>query len=193
MNTAAPTSASANWESRLGFFFGVALLLMAGVSATVVGYKVKQAQKERKAGLKSAFHALVGEADQLTNSSRVLPLIKDETKERRYFVSVYQLNEWVRTAGLARSLEELQPEMVADAISGLKAIEATEVLHATSESWALMHNQEYSMSNPPEPSHAAPTHPNNPSARRVAKRYDRSFIRETEAKLYKYLHSNPIN
>jgi hypothetical protein len=181
-------ASSANTESRLGFLFGVLLLIIAGSTATYVGYKVKTAQQTRKAAVASAFAALAGVPSSITDSSKVIPLPSSTSATdpaRRNFVSVYQLNEWVRTWGLGRSLQALDPTVVVDALRGLEAIGASEAFHATEESWALMHDEGV-----PSPSSAPPTQRESARAARIARRYDRSFIRDVEAKLYRYLEEH---
>jgi hypothetical protein len=177
-------SPSANWESRLGFFFGVLLLVLAGGSATFVGYKVKTAQATRRAEVMQAFKGLAGDPAALADASKAVPL-REPNEPQQYFVAVYQLNEWVRTLGLHRSLQKLDPSVVASAIKGLRAMDATEAFGVTSETWALMHDSEEL-----EPVALPPTNENNPTAARIARRYDRSFIRDVEAKLFHYLENH---
>ncbi len=178
-------ASSANTESRLGFLFGVLLLIVAGSTATYVGYKVKTAQQTRKAAVSLAFSALAGDPSTISDSSKVITLpssVSTTDPAPRNFVSVYQLNEWVRTWGLGRTLQALDPTVVVDALRGLEAIGASEAFHATEESWALMHDEGV-----PSPSLAPPSQKESAKAARIARRYDRSFIRDVEAKLYRYL------
>jgi hypothetical protein len=184
-NTEAPERGSANWESRFGFLFGIILLLVAGGTATAVGFKVKRAQITRTAELKSTFYELAGNPTKIENSSRRLPLPTGENPHRRLFVSVYQLNEWVRTFGLLRALNELEPQVVLDGLQGLSTIGSTEAFQTTRETWGRLHGDPAAA-----PALTSPSSPNDPTARRIAKRYDRTFLRDVEAKLYRYLHDH---
>jgi hypothetical protein len=180
-------ASTANWESRLGFLFGIILLIVAGGTATLVGYKVKQAQIIRQAELKVMFHKLVGPPESITDSSQALTIISGESPPRRTFVAAYQLNEWVRTAGLYRALNELDRAAVPAAITALQSIGATEAFKTTQETWSLLHGIEAMVM----PLSTDPLLTSPPQrARRIAKRYDRTFIRDVESKLYRFLHGN---
>ena len=203
----AQPASSATWESRFGFLFGIILLVVAGGTATTVGYKVKQAQIVRQAELKNTFYTLTGAPREIENAAKVIPLKVRETSvsggdirggsagevpEQRTFIAAYQLNEWVRKIGLFRTLQELEPRAVIDALQSLSTLGATEVYNTTLETWALLHDVDEALLRTAPPSLDPPTQPNSSKARRIARRYDRSFMRDVETKLYHYLHQHSV-
>lgn len=204
--SAQPTG-SATWESRFGFLFGIILLVVAGGTATTVGFKVKQAQIVRQADLKNTFYTLAGAPGEIENAAKVIPLkvtgasvvgspvngdSAAEVPEQRTFIAAYQLNEWVRKIGLFRTLQELEPKAVVDALQSLSTLGATEVYNTTLETWALLHDVDEAVLRSAPPSLEPPTQPNSSKARRIARRYDRSFMRDVETKLYHYLHQHSV-
>jgi len=191
-STSSEPSSSATWESRFGFFIGIILLVVAGGTATAVGFKVKQAQIVRQAELKNTFYSLVGSPREIENASKVIPLKVAEVPEQRTFIAAYQLNEWVRKIGLFRTLQELEPKAVVDALQSLSTLGATEVYNTTLETWALLHDVDEESARTAPPSLEPPTQPNSSKARRIARRYDRSFMRDVETKLYHYLHQHSV-
>ncbi len=191
-STSPEPSSSATWESRFGFFIGIILLVVAGGTATAVGFKVKQAQIVRQAELKETFYMLAGSPGEIQNASKVIPLKVAEVPEQRTFIAAYQLNEWVRKIGLFRTLQELEPKAVVDALQSLSTLGATEVYNATLETWALLHDVDEERVRTAPPSLEPPTQPNSSKARRIARRYDRSFMRDVETKLYHYLHQHSV-
>ena len=177
-------ASSANRDSRIGFLFGIVLLIIAGFTATFVGFKVKNAEITRTAELMKTFNTLVGDRSKVVDPSKVLSM-PGANAEQKVFISAYQLNKWVQSFGLARTLEQLDPVAVVASIEALETIQATEVFKTARETWQLMHAE-----GSPPLSTETPLKATNQTALRIARRYDRSFSREVAAKLFQYLDTH---
>ncbi len=163
-----------NWKALV---FMAALLLASGVTATVVGYKIKSADRERKADLLAAYERLGGtfEGSLSLGTTRFAPTLSEQ---QRAFVAVYELNERARKLGLYRVVETTPPEALAAAEGGLMLIGATEGGLTLTDTLVAFRE--------------LPVKPQalNPTAARYARQYDRYLARDTEVKLYKYLADN---
>lgn len=152
----------------------ISLLLISGGTATIVGYKVKSADRQRKQELQKAYQLLGGSYEKsLTLGQSVLR--PDMNEEQRVFASTYELNERARKIGLYQVIETSSPVALDSAQEGLMTIDATEGGLSLRDALAAYRE--------------APTPPKtlNTVAARFAKQYDRSLARDTEAKLFKYL------
>ena len=161
-------------ENWVAILFMVVLLVVAGGTATTVGYKVKSADRQRKQELLEAYKSLGGsyEKSLLLGQTVLAPSMNEEQK---VFVSTYELNERARKIGLYQVIETSSPESLDTAQEGLMEIGASE--GGLSLRDALVSFRE------------APTPPKtlNPLAARFARQYDRNLARDAEVKLYKYL------
>jgi hypothetical protein len=163
------------------------LLIVSGVTASVVGYRVKSADLDRKAQLLKAYESFGGSfvlAQQLGNSR-----VSDNlTTEQNTFIAAYEVNLRARGQGLYRVLETTPPEMMPKIIESLYTIEATEAARSTEDAWRAYQNP------PSTESAAAGIKPNsNPKAIRFAKQYDRFLARDTEVKLFRYLKDKAVS
>jgi hypothetical protein len=166
-----------SWPAMLFLLF---LLVVSGVTASVVGYKVKQADKDRRDSLTAAYQSTGGTPAILSDPA--LTAGRDELpSETRTFVTAYELNERVRAYGLFRTFEHTIPSRVPAIIDALKAIGATEAMNCARETWGLMTGGQ-------APAEDTPLGiSTNAEAIRVAGRYDRYIIRDTESHLYAFV------
>lgn len=162
-----------------GALFLVGLLLLSGISASVVGYKVKSADLERKAEMLKVYETYGGTFEGIMTLSTT-KAIPNDTSLRNIYVATYELNERARKVGLYSTLETTPPYAVEVALSGLDRIGSTECYMATKESWEL-----FLKDKPTTPSGGIVL-----SASRIAKRYDRAHARDVEVKLFKLLTEN---
>ena len=173
-------------EQSAAVLFMLFLLIVSGVTASVVGYRVKSADLDRKAQLLKAYESFGGSfvlAQQL-GTSRVSDNL---TTEQNTFIAAYEVNLRARGQGLYRVLETTPPEMMPKIIESLYTIEATEAARSTEDAWRAYQNP------PSTESAAAGIKPNsNPKAIRFAKQYDRFLARDTEVKLFRYLTSKGV-
>lgn len=173
-DSASPESKSPLRENWLGSLFMVLLLIVSGATATVVGYKIKSADRQRKADLLAAYESLGGSfAKSLTLTETVFSPSLNE--QQQLFVATYELNERARKIGLYQVLETMQPQEVEAAIKGLLLMDSKEGGLSLRDAW--MAYQESGSAGKAM----------NPTAARFAKQYDRYIARDTETKLYKYL------
>jgi hypothetical protein len=157
------------------------LLIVSGVTATVVGYRVKSADMQRKADLLKTYERLGGsfESAHQLGQSKANP---DTPREQSVFISAYETNARARAYGLYRVLENTPAQQIDKAIESLFTIEATEAARSTQDAWRTF--QEPVTSQP----ETKPTM--NPKAARFARQYDRYLARDTEVKLYTYLRDH---
>jgi len=173
--TARPSSALKDNMASIAFM--ATLLLVSAVTATVVGYKVKTADRQRDADLLAAYNSLrpaaVGAvAAESPVFSPSLP------KEQQYFVSVYETNQAAMQRYLYSALEQMPPAEIEAAIEGALVMGAKDASMTLREVAEALKEK------------SGPSGSMNLTAARLAKRYDRSLARDTETKLYKYLADN---
>jgi hypothetical protein len=158
----------------------IALLLASAITASVAGYRIKAADKDRKAQLYQAYEGLGGSRERLVNIEQTL-LATQMNPERTTFLAVYEINERARAFGLYRTLEFAKSPNVTTTISALDAIGSTDPARILEASWnALQENP--ATANLPHPDQG----PVNPKAARISKQYSRYAARDVETKLFKY-------
>lgn len=164
--------------------FMVVLLLMSAITASVAGYRIKMADKDRKAQLYAAYEGLGGTRERLVNIEQSM-IASATNPVRATFIAVYEINERTRAFGLYRVLEFAKEENISKIIAGLQEIGATDHARIVKDAWAA--RQE-------DPSTANLQHPDqgpmNPKAARIAKQYTRRSARDVEAKLFKFYADN---
>jgi hypothetical protein len=162
-----------------GAVFLVGLLLISGITASVVGYKVKTADIERKGELLQVYESYGGTFEGIMTLSTT-KAIPNDTSLKNIYVATYELNERARKVGLYLTLESTPPFAVDLAIMGLDRLGSKECYLATKEAWEMFLTDK------------ASTPPGGVvlSASRVSKRYDRAHARDVEVKLYKLLTEN---
>jgi hypothetical protein len=166
-----------NWPAII---FMIVLLLASGITASVAGYRIKIADKERKAQLFQAYEALGGTRDRLINIEQSM-LTTPTSPIKATFLAVYETNERARSFGLYRTLEFAKAQNIPTIIASLDHIGSTDPARIVEETWkALQEN----------PATAQLSHPDqgpmNPKAARISKKYSRYAARDVEAKLFKY-------
>lgn len=161
-------------ENWVAILFMVGLLVVSGGTATVVGYKVKSADRQRKTELLHAYESLGGSYDKSLALGQTI-LAPGLSDDQKLFVTTYELNERARKIGLYQVIETSKPEALDLAQQGLMTIDATEGAFSVRDAVVAFRE--------------APTPPKtlNPMAARFAKQYDRNLARDTEVKLFKYL------
>lgn len=178
-NAAPSTSPSSplkeNWS---GVVFLMALLLAAGITATVVGYRVKKADWDRKAQLLATYQALGGSFEGLMTPSQTI-LGQALSPEQRTFAAIYEVNHRAREYGVLTVIDNSSRENVKLVISSLESIGATEASRTIEDTLKALDEA------PPGTERAA-----NADALRRSRQYGRPMARDTEAKLFKYLDQN---
>lgn len=166
----------------------IGLLLASGITASIAGYRIKLADKDRKAQLSHAYQGLGGNRDRLVNIEQTL-LSTPTTPQKTTFLAAYEINERARSFGLYRTLEFSKAADVATTIRSLNEIGATDPARIIEESWKAIKEN---------PATANLSHPDqgpvNPKAARISKKYGRHAARDVEAKLFKFFvdHKNEI-
>jgi len=162
-----------------GAIFLVGLLLISGITASVVGYKVKTADIERKGELLKVYetHGGTFEGIMTLSTTKAIP---NDTSLKNIYVATYEFNERARKIGLYLTLESSPPFAVELAIAGLELLGSKECYLATKEAWQL-----FLQDKPSTPPGGVVL-----SASRISKRYDRAHARDVEVKLYKLLTEN---
>ncbi len=157
------------------------LLIVSGVTASVVGYRVKSADLDRKAQLLRIYESYGGsfEKAQTPGSTLVSPT---RTATENTFIAAYEVNCRARANGLYRVLETTPPETMQQIVQSLFAIDATEAARSTDD--ALRAYQQ-SLANSAVTAGVKPN--SSPKAIRFAKQYDRYLARDTEVKLFRYV------
>jgi hypothetical protein len=167
----------ANW---LALLFMASLLIISGATASVVGYKVKRADLDRKAQLLSAYERNGGSFEGLMTRTTTR-VSENDSSTKSIFLATYEVNERARKIGLYSTLETLPPYVVTQAISGLELIDSKDSYFALKDTWQALQEAETAAAT------AGTQGAVNPKAIRLAKRYDRHHARDVEAKLFKFL------
>jgi hypothetical protein len=158
----------------------IILLLASGITASVAGYRIKVADKDRKAQLFQAYESLGGTRERLVNIEQSM-LATAGSPAKTTFLAAYETNERARSFGLYRTLEFAKAPNVATIITTLNEIGATDPSRIVEETWKAMQEN---------PGTAQLSHPDqgpmNPKAARISKSYSRYAAREVETKLFKY-------
>jgi hypothetical protein len=178
--TTIPSTRSPLVEQRAPILFMIFLLVVAGVTATVVGYRVKSADLDRKAQLLKQYELLGGSSTQILALGNSVP-VESLNPQQRTFILTYEVNSRARAYGLYRVLETTPADRMQKTVEGLYAIDATESAHSTED--ALRAYQEPASSE-------AQQRNMNPKAARFARQYDRYLARDTEVKLFRYLRDH---
>lgn len=167
-------------EQRASVLFMVFLLVISGLTATIVGYRVKSADIDRKAQLLKTYESLGGSFTQALTLGSSIPL-EELNPDQQSFALAYEVNSRSRAYGLYRVIESTPPELMEKAIASLFAINATEAARSTDDAWRAYQ----------QPVSAETTIKNmNPKAARFARQYDRFIARDTEVKIFTYLRDH---
>lgn len=169
-------------EQRASIIFMLFLLIVSAITATVVGFRVKSADIDRKAQLLKTYSAFGGDYAKLKTLGTSL-YSEQRNAEQNTFILTYEVNERARTYGLYQVLETTPPALMDKTIKGLFTIGATESAHSTEDAWVALQE-------PPPPGSAATKKNMNPTAARFARQYDRYLARDTEVKLFTYLRDH---
>ena len=166
-----------NWSAIV---FMIVLLLASGITASVAGYRIKLADKDRKAQLFQAYEALGGTRERLINIEQSM-VSSPMTPLKTTFLAVYETNERARSFGLYRTLEFAKPNNVTTAVSSLNQIGSTDPARIIEETWKAM------LENPATAQLSHPDQgPMNPKAARISKKYSRHAARDVETKLFRF-------
>lgn len=174
-------------DNVTAIIFMAVLLLMSAITASVAGYRIKMADKDRKAQLYAIYENLGGTRERLVNIEQSM-ISSASSPARGTFIAVYEINERTRAFGLYRTLEFSNTENVSKTVSSLEEIGATDHAKIVRDTWAA--RQE-------DPVTAKLTHPDqgpvNAKAARIAKQYTRRSARDVETKLFKFYADNKAN
>jgi hypothetical protein len=184
-------------EQKGSILFMMFLLIVSGLTATVVGYRVKTADTERKAQLLSTYENLGGSfADSLKLGSTTAkaPHLSEAQKT---FILAFETNKRARLYGLARVVETTDPILAPLIVNSLFRVNATEGAKTFRDTWEAYLPQiaQLQKASPTEPAAntglaQSPAGRLNPRASRFARQYDRHIARDTEVKLFLYLRNN---
>ena len=169
-------------EQKASVIFMGFLLVISAVTASVVGFRVKQADLDRKAQELQMYTQLGGSFEKANTLG--FSLYQDGApSERNNFTLAYEVNWRARTFGLYRVLETTPPMIMEAVIKSLYAIDATEAAHSTEDAWRAFEQ--------PMPGTVDGSRQKNmnPKAARYARQYDRYLARDTEVKLFTYLRA----
>jgi hypothetical protein len=167
-------------EQRAAILFMIFLLVVSGLTATIVGYRVKSADIERKAELLAVYESLGGTFEKANTPGTTL-VSGSSNPDQTTFILAYEVNSRARTHGLYRVLETTPAAIMEQAIKGLYAISASESAHTTEDAWRALQE-------PVGPPGAVKNM--NPKAARFARQYDRYLARDTEVKLFTFLRDH---
>jgi hypothetical protein len=162
------------------------LLLASGITASVAGYRIKIADKDKKAQLFQAYEALGGTRERLVNIEQSM-LTTPFSPARTTFIAVYEVNERARSFGLYRTLEFAKAPNVSTIISSLDQIGAKDPARIIEETWKVM--QDGSGANYLSHPDQGPT---NPKAARISKQYSRYAARDVETKLFQFYTEHKV-
>jgi hypothetical protein len=162
-------------DQRSSILFMLFLLLISGITATVVGYRVKSADIDRKEQLLQAYTQLGGSFER-ANSPNTSIDNEHLSDEQRTFVLAYETNSRARMHGLYSVLDATPPARMEHIIKSLFTIGALEAAHSTEDAWRAYG----------EPTGSGIKNVNSKAAR-FARQYDRHLARDTEVKLFVYL------
>jgi hypothetical protein len=168
-------------EQRASVVFMLFLLIISGVTASIVGYRVKSADLDRKAQLLKIYESFGG-SFQLAHSLGTTLVAPNRSNQQNTFIAAYEINCRARALGLYRVLETTPKEALSQIIQSLFTIEATEAAHSTEDAWRAYQEPQATRSDS-EKNLRANT---SSKAIRFAKQYDRSMARDTEVKLFRY-------
>lgn len=166
-----------NW---IAVIFMLGLLVVAGVTASVAGYRIKLADKDRKAQLLQVYEKLGGSRDILLIPEKSINQAQPDS-DTYTFIAAYEINERSRAYGLYRTMEGVAPASVPGTIKALDTIGAKDPARVLENSWKAFEEQP---THSAIPSNTAPLA--NPKAARLAKKYDRYMARDVETNLFKY-------
>jgi hypothetical protein len=156
------------------------LLIVSGITASVVGYRVKSADIDRKAQLLKTYDTLGGSFEAAHALGRTVssPAL---TPEQQIFARAYEVNCRARAHGLYQVLETSSPEDMEGMIASLFAIDANESGRSAQDAWRAYQEKV---------STETVVKNMNPKAARFARQYDRYLARDTEVKLFTYLRDH---
>jgi hypothetical protein len=156
------------------------LLIVSAVTASVVGFRVKQADLDRKAE-ELAVYTRLGGSFEKANTPGFSLYQEGASLPRNTFLLAYEVNWRARTFGLYRVLETTPAPIMEETIKSLFAINATEAAHSTEDAWRAFQRPM------PGTDDGSRRKNMNPEAARYARQYDRYLARDTEVKLFTYL------
>jgi hypothetical protein len=167
-------------EQKAAVLFMLFLLVVSGLTATVVGYRVKSADIERKAKLLATYESLGGSFEKANTPGSTI-VSSALHPDQAIFILAYEVNSRARTHGLYRVIETAPAPVMEQTIKSLYAIHATESAHTTEDAWRAFQE-------PVGPEGAIKNM--NPKAARFARQYDRYLARDTEVKLFTFLRDH---
>ena len=177
-------------EQRASILFMLFLLIVSGVTASVVGFRVKSADLDRKSQLMATYEKFGGSRIKAHELGATLAK-ETNTPEQNTFIAAYEVNSRARAYGLYRFLESTEAADMDRTVQSLFQIGATEAAHSTEDAWRAfqvpvktgeaggdMTGKNYNKNSM------------NPKAARFARQYDRYIARDTEVKLFAYLRDH---
>jgi hypothetical protein len=175
-------------EQRASIIFMMFLLIISGLTASIVGYRVKSADLDRKAQLLKTYQSYGG-SFELAHTLGATLVAPTRSNEQNTFIAAYEVNCRARALGLYRVLETTPKEAFSQIIQSLFTIEATEAARSTEDAWRA-YQEPQSTENISQRNSPANT---SSKAIRFAKQYDRNMARDTEVKLFRYSRQLNLN
>jgi hypothetical protein len=190
-------------EQKGSIIFMLFLLIVSGLTATVVGYRVKTADTERKAQLLETYQRFGGSFSDSLHLGRTKIKNSNHNDAQKTFILAYETNSRARAYGLARVIETTDPNLARLIIDSLFRIRATEGAKSFRDAWDANINDPITTQSTLDAAanqlgsagdNSLVQRPiRNPRARRFARQYDRHIARDTEVKLYLFLRNNSGN
>ena len=161
-------------ENVLGHLFLLTLLVVSGLTASVVGYRLKMNDYRTDRFLRQKYQEVSAPGTQpsLDNFASADFASGKESKTKT-FLNAYTFNQLVRAYGLVEVLDKLPPEARTRAASSLKEVDALDTAGLIDEVSKIL-------SDPND----AEAHKN---AGRAARRYNTRMSRGVNWMIYKYL------
>jgi hypothetical protein len=152
-------------ETIIGSLLLLGLLLVAGITASVVGFRIKSADMEKKSELQRTYLAAGGIPEQpLLKKAADGPLPSNAATT---FVLAYELNQHIRGFGLATLLKGLPKSAWPQIVSALRTIDAPDAAFLIEDALAAAESQ-------------------SPDAATKARRYSSKVARYVESKIFRF-------
>lgn len=129
------SSTSPLYEQRGSIIFMLFLLVVSGITATVVGYRVKSADMLRKNELLDTYQALGGTFADSLKLDTSLSFSDRFNDKQKVFITVFETNVRTRLHGFPNVLETIDRRLAPLAIRNLFEINATEAAKSFRDAW----------------------------------------------------------
>jgi hypothetical protein len=158
-------SAQTRRETVIGSLLLLGLLLIAGITASVVGFRVKSADMEKKSDLQRTYLAAGGVPEQpLLQKAADGPLTAGSSTT---FVLAYELNQHIRGFGLSTLVASLPKSAWPQITAALKTIDAPDAAALVEDALSAAEQQ-------------------SPDATKKSRLYTSKVARYVESKIFRF-------